>query len=413
MTRTHLSTFLAAAAALTLAFGPGCVGTAPENGGTGADGGSGTGADAGEGDPQAINVTGMVMDYFAGDPLAEAIVETDGITPLMSATALTDGSYTLANVPAGSTFFASARFAANYRPTRSEPITVAASALVANIYVVSQADEGRQYASVGVTRIADTSLVIVDLRRNNGSPLEGLAADAMVLEDLAQAPMGEGPYFFGAGGDIRTIAQEPSSKTYTGKARAAFLNVPAGVYNLKVTYLGGDGTPMTITTPITTVANGATLALSGAAGGGSGGGGGGGGEGPGPGATLSFRNDVYPILQKASKGGDACANCHTEGGLAGGVLQFDLPVEEVYAAVTDPLRGIVVLTPAADIPLSTLLSKPLYETPPNHPNATYLTMDAPSYLIMMTWIQQGAPLEAAGGGGGSGDAGAGTPDAGL
>ena len=41
---------------------------------------------------------------------------------------------------------------------------------------------------------------------------------------------------------------------------------------------------------------------------------------------------------------------------------------------------------------SLLLTKPLYDDPPNHPNATFLDMNDPDYIVFLQWITQGAPL---------------------
>jgi len=130
--------------------------------------------------------------------------------------------------------------------------------------------------------------------------------------------------------------------------------------------------------PVVAVADGATLAQTG------------GGDDdmtPPPGART-FTTDIYPRLKRASLGGLGCANCHTAGGVAA-ILQFDLPVAEAHAAI---LARPGVIAPPATAALSLLLTKPLYEDPPNHPNATFLTALDPDYLIIMEWISQGAPL---------------------
>ena len=105
---------------------------------------------------------------------------------------------------------------------------------------------------------------------------------------------------------------------------------------------------------------------------------------------MLFRSeaDVHPRLQKAANGGLGCANCHTALGTAA-LLQFDLPVAAAHEAI---MGRPGVVNPPAQAALSLLLTKPLYEDPPNHPNATFLTTLDPDYIVIMEWIQQGAPL---------------------
>ncbi|HVK76294.1 MAG TPA: hypothetical protein VM734_23365 [Kofleriaceae bacterium] len=103
--------------------------------------------------------------------------------------------------------------------------------------------------------------------------------------------------------------------------------------------------------------------------------------------ARTFTLDVYPRLQKAANGGLGCANCHTAGGLAA-ILQYDLPAAEAHAAILARPGVVTVATPATSL----LLTKPLYEDPPNHPNATFVNPLDPDYLVIMEWIQQGAAL---------------------
>jgi hypothetical protein len=141
---------------------------------------------------------------------------------------------------------------------------------------------------------------------------------------------------------------------------------------------GGAGTIMTMIVPVMATADGATLVSSGhqdddPAGGGMMG-------------ALTFTNDIYPMLQRAALGGQGCANCHNGTTLAGG-LAYDGPAADVYALIMGTAGVVDLATPAN----SMLLSYPLYEEPPNHPNATWLTTADPAYMKIMAWIGQGAP----------------------
>jgi len=365
---------------------PACVGDAPGGGNPGADAGVNGGADAGPqvdggGNPIALNVTGMVMDYQLANlgtnqPL-ETTLATAGLNPPITGGSLVDGNYMLPNVPPGSLFYVHAE-RANYRPTRNESVEVVDASVTQSLYAVSSPDVQRWYSSLVITETPDTSFVAIDMYRNNGEPLVGVTqADVKIIDGLgADVALA---YFFGPAGDPRDPGVQPEATLYNGKSRAGFYNVPPGDYQISITYLNGLGEPQVQLIPITTVAGGVTLAKSG--------GGGGGDPPPPPVGALTFTADVYPILQRAALGGDACANCHTIGGAAA-LLPFDGPAADVHAAILARINVVNLDTPE----LSLLITKPMYEDPPNHPNATYADILAPSLQIFLAWITQGAPL---------------------
>jgi len=66
-------------------------------------------------------------------------------------------------------------------------------------------------------------------------------------------------------------------------------------------------------------------------------------------------------------------------------LQYDAPAADVLAAIN--ARNLIDLaTPEASL----LLVNPLYETPPDHPNATFASIDSPYYQKWLSWIAAGA-----------------------
>ena len=355
-----------------------CVGTV---GGTSQQGTpdaapSGGGPDA-PAQPAAINVSGTVMDYFGAVAVPSAAYATDGMTPQMTGTAGADGSYALANVPPASSFYVAVTGGANYYATRNDPITVKDASVMTNLYAVSMIDTQRQYSTLGLTRTTGDALVIVNLVKNNGTPLEGVApADVTIVDSAGKPVTALGPYFFGPNGDVVPIATVGTSTTYNGTARLAYLDVPPGSWTINVSYKSGMGTTMTMAVPVMTTADGVTLsATSDVAA----------PTAPNP-TTLSFATDVYPMLQRAAQGGQGCANCHNATELAGG-LAYDGPAADVYTKIMAAPGVVVVATPATSL----LLSMPLYETPPdNHPNATWLTNLDPAYVTIMQWITQGA-----------------------
>lgn len=344
---------------------------------------SGGGADA----PVAaagFTVSGKVMDYFAltATPVAAAAITTDGLTPAMSATAGTDGAYALDGVPTGSKLYLSAA-ATNYRPTRNPTTAVADAAVTQDVYAMATQDVKNKYTALGKTPVAGTGFVTLELYKNNGTPLVGLAPTAIVLEDAAGAPVaGVTPYFYDTNGNPSTAEATSAAYGTPAKARAALIDLPPGSYAIAVTSTNGQGAPVVEKVPIVVLADGAVLAKTGATGGG--------GAGTGGGTTIadpSFAADIYPRLQRAGAGGLGCANCHTTGGL-GAVLILDGGAADALAKIT-AATGVLDLTTPAN---SLLLTKPLYEpTPPqNHPNATFLDVNDPDYKLLLTWITKGA-----------------------
>lgn len=336
-----------------------------------------TGADADPTDapPAAtLQVSGKSKDYFTGATMQAVMLTTEGMEPEATGASDLMGDYTLPDVPAGSVFYVHATRDL-YRLTRNLPVRVEGASVMADQHLVSLADSRRQYVSLGLTPTAGTAVVFGHLVRNNGTPLEGVPLADIVLVDGLGAAVGRGPYFFGAQGDLVSNATLATSTAFNGRARVGFLDVPPGSYTLKVTYTTGAGAPRTEDVAIVTTADGASIATTGNL-----------PMDPMPG-QRTFTTDVYPRLQTAANGGLGCANCHTAGGPAA-VLPYDLPVQMTYDAIRARMNVVNLLAPADSL----LLTKPLYEDPPNHPNATFLDVNDPDYLVFLQWITQGANL---------------------
>lgn len=320
----------------------------------------------------ALEVTGAAKDYFTGSGLTGATLASEGMEPGLTTTSGDAGAYRLTPVPPGSVFFLTAT-RTNYRPTRGLPIRVDATSVAVDQPMVSTADARRQYTTLGLTPTAATGVVFADLVRRNGTPLVDVPVTDIVLVDGADAPAGLGPYVFGTLGDLVPNGTLAVTTNVNGRSRIGILDVPPGTYTLKVTYTAGSGGAMVDSVRVDVTADGASLTVVG------------GGEGmPAPG-SRSFTADVYPRLQTAANGGLGCANCHTTGGVAA-VLPYDLPAMMTYDAIMARTGVVDTTTPA----MSKLLTKPLYEEPPDHPNATFLDMTDPDYLIILDWITQGA-----------------------
>jgi hypothetical protein len=315
-------------------------------------------------------VSGKAMDYFGNVALSDATVATDGISPQKSVNSIGDGSWEMVEVPTGSKIFLSVSHSA-YRPTRNVATTVGDLPVVQDVYVMSNQDVTNQYTVLGRTPTGGRAFVAAELQLASGAPLEGIPLTNITLVDAADQPVPGvvGPVFFGSAGVLDPNLMIATAFGAPPRSRVAFLDVPPGNFTLKVI----DGAQAVIPTSFTTLADGATLALSKP-------------EQTGGNATdPKFGADIYPRLQRAALGGTGCANCHTAGG-PGAILILDAAPADVLANLMVPGR-----IDTADPALSKLLTMPLYEpTPPqNHPNATFLDMNDRDYRLILRWIQNG------------------------
>jgi hypothetical protein len=367
--------------------------------------------DAGE------TLTGHTLDFRTGQPLDSASIATDGIDPAQSTTSGSDGAYELDHVPTGSKVFLQVT-RTNYRTTRSAAIAIGTSAVMQDVPIVSDAYFRAQYTQLGKQPTAGKGILLLDLVRTNGMPLEGIPiTDITVLDSTGQAvtaPIN----FIGSAGDL-----DPSvtvATAFNGRSRAIVLDLAPGTYTVNVVHPAGTGSgsgldagidapidaPIdagsgsdagidagtgsgatdTETVTITAVADGAVLAAS------SDGMGSTTGDGP---ADPQFSVDIYPRLQGAAAGGLGCGDCHT-------------PELNAYVYTGTPSDVLATLmagsgsgaegsnTPIVDLANpknSLLLQRPLYELPPlaqDHPNATFLDTNDPDYKLFLRWITNGA-----------------------
>jgi len=325
-------------------------------------------SDAAPPEPTTLDVTGTARDYWTDEPLADIEIATDGIDPRVSASSDGAGLFTLVNLPATSAFYVRTSRASGYRVTVNAPVFVVDESVTQDLYVVSEADANRQHTSAGLAVAADTGIIIADMLRADDTPMAGVVAANITLTDMDGAAVGVGPYFLGAVGDIDGALTETTA--FGARARVVFLNVPAGFATLTAI----DDVDGTVAIDALVRADGAHLLELGGA-----------GDDPPVPAAPKFGIDVYPILQSASKGGSGCGNCHRTGGPAQ-IFRFDDESAAVYTSVM-ARAGVVDLDAPA---LSSLLTAPLYDDPPDHPNATWLDTAAGDYQTILLWIQQGA-----------------------
>lgn len=326
--------------------------------------------------PIGLTLSGKAMDYFGNVALGDAALESDGLDPKAMATSGTDGTY-MVQVAVGSKFYVVAS-KTGYRTTRNTPVTVQGVDVAQDIYLMSTQDVTNQYTGIGATAVAGTAFVTAELRRNNNTALEVPLASVKLLDSTNAVVTGvQGPYAYNAAGTVdKTVT---TVTAYQGRARIAYFDVQPGTYTLSVDYTNAQNQAMNNSSVLTTVADGATLVLSG------------GTQGAGMGTSVtdpSFATDIYPKLQRAAQGGLGCANCHTLSGPAA-VLKYDDPAATVLANIK-AATGVLDLTTPAN---SLLLKRPLYEQPPamqDHPNATFIDTNDPDYKLFLLWITNGA-----------------------
>jgi len=203
------------------------------------------GGSSGQSTPPPIVVSGSTLDYFSSTALSGATIATVGLTPAIVTTSGVGGAYSLSGVSSGSTFLARLT-ATNYRATNDEPIAVTTTSRTIDLHAVSIADANRQYAGLGMTPTAGRAVVIVDLVGTNGA-LVGIPAASILLVDTAgtPAPGISGPFFFGAAGDLVDNATLANSTDFGGRARAGFLDVPTGAWEVRVSHGTTDIMPFT------------------------------------------------------------------------------------------------------------------------------------------------------------------------
>jgi hypothetical protein len=181
-----------------------------------------------------VSLAGTVRDYWTTAPIAGADITIVG-----------DGIRFSGRSDDGGRFVLSARAAegraslvvggpTNYIET-IEPFDLTAKPVTRDAFAVTTADVNRQYISIGKTPVPDSAIVIVHLLDAAGGPLEMVPLADISLIGVDGRVVGDGPYLFGASGDLQDNGDLSVSRAFDGRARAAFLDVPAGAHTLQVT----------------------------------------------------------------------------------------------------------------------------------------------------------------------------------
>ncbi len=189
---------------------------------------------------RVLTLSGFVRDYFTN--VAAPGVLLDWEDPLgATVTSSAAGAYSITGLMETDILFITAS-QTSYRNTRNEPVILGTTDATAQVAIVSSADAARQYTAVGVTPIAGRADVYVTLIDATGQPHLNIPVSDIVIADTADNAVGVGPFVFAATGDIVSQTNIGVTTAFDGRARVAFLNVPAGRYELRVTY-DDNGTP--------------------------------------------------------------------------------------------------------------------------------------------------------------------------
>lgn len=323
-----------------------------------------TGVDAPEPVP-TVALSGRTLDYFSGAVVGTVAVETMGLAPEQSTLATDVGDFEFEAVPEHSWLFLRASASSTHAATLAE-FVVGESDADADVLVVSSADLRRQHATVGVPVDPGSTMVIVSIVDVSGAPLAGISRSDLALLDSAGTVIGSEPFVFGALGDVDDSLAV--SEIHGGVARFAFLNVGPGVHQLALTCSMCEPAIETMQTVVATAGVSLVqLAVE---------------------ATAqpdeTSLDSLLPLFGRGSDGGLGCANCHTAGGAS--TLVLDGAADDVRAALLATPGAIDTNNPDASL----LLSKPLYEVPANHPNATFLDQSDSDYQRLRSWIEAGA-----------------------
>jgi len=185
-----------------------------------------------------VSVAGNAIDYFTNGAVAEARVIARGLLPELAGTSDSAGRYAFSGQAAGNELFVTVADLDGFADTSSGPFRITTAPLTLTASAAATADLNRQYTNVGLTPSAGSAVVIVHLLDATRGPLEMVPVADLVLIGDDGAPKGLGPFFFGPDGDIKPQEELSVSRSFDGRARAAFLNVPAGDYTLQLTAPG-------------------------------------------------------------------------------------------------------------------------------------------------------------------------------
>jgi hypothetical protein len=113
-----------------------------------------------------------------------------------------------------------------------------------------------------------------------------------------------------------------------------------------------------------------------------------------PPAPINFDEEIVPIFSA-----NYCTACHRAGGQAdngaNALLFYDVTPEAIYTSLlypdTDCSDGTYERVCLDNPLMSKIITKPLQEDPPDHPNGSFDSLQHPDLIKLQTWVEQGAP----------------------
>lgn len=196
-------------------------------------------------DTRFVSIAGDIRDYWTNTLIAEATISTIGLLPKPIVQSDEAGRFILSGQSTGQQCYLLVSGHAGYVET-SNLVESSSGSVIFSAVAVAIPDISRQYTSVGLTFSPDMTILIVDLLDSKGGPLEGVSAGDITLKTEIGNPVGNGPYFFGASGDVQNQATMPISQAFANRARVAFLSVPPGEHILQVTAAGAANVQATV-----------------------------------------------------------------------------------------------------------------------------------------------------------------------
>ncbi len=321
------------------------------------------GVEGGASTEETVKVTGRVVDFATGQPVAGAVtLGTSGLLP--SPTVEVDGAgFVIPRVPASSVFHIETSVPPDYAPTVGA-ITVGSEDLPVDLPAVAQTFLAQASTAFNVTRNSGRGMLLVQLVNDAGVPRAGILGSSVTFYG---DPDAKGPFFLGD--DQAPVAAATAT---AAKGWVMYLEIDPALVGLRA----ATGANLTIDMPESPITAGAVTVVR---------------------ATVtdgmfiapknvSFSQMVMPIFDKRG-----CNACHAAGkgpGRQQGGLTLNDDASKVYRELVEEKVGRVnVAMPDRSL----VLTYPSRETPPDpHPNVTFTSPSDPDYQRIRVWIAEGA-----------------------
>jgi hypothetical protein len=361
-------------AALASACGGGSESTSGGSGGAagtaGTGGASGTGGTAGgQVQPQTVTVSGTVVDFETGSPVAgSATLSATGLVPAPTIST-TAAEFKIEGVAPYSTFYLLAGSPPTYRNTYNAATEVEASDVSGvEQAVVSETLLAKLEDAFGIKSAAGTGVMIALAVDEVGTPKAGVPAAAFTVND---APPPRPPSFLDA-----QLGPAPGMTATSASGYVIFYDIPAGSATIGAA-MGSGYTIVGAQTPTAaSVVSLVTLQVTA-------------GDPVLP-KNVSFSTQVVPIFNK--RGCEVCHSGNSPGADLGN-LSLNGSDNSIYKELTQELsknfgiKRIDLMAPEKSL----VLTMPSLEDPPDpHPNVTFTGAADPDYLLLLSWIKEGA-----------------------